>query len=126
MDPEDLFRSFEHRVQQNVERAQQLSERMQDRTATVASPGGEVRVTVDSTGGLAGLQFGPAAQRLSLDRLAGLVLQTSQRAQAQLAAAMSELVGELYGDGSETARFVSEAYTERFPTVERDNGGERS
>jgi DNA-binding protein YbaB len=122
---EDMLRSFEMRARQQAEQAQQLSQSMQSRTATMESPGGEVRVTVDSTGGLAGLQFGAGADRIALDRLAELVLQVSRQAQAELAAAMSQLVVDMYGAGSATARFVSEAYTERFPSPVDDEDGER-
>lgn len=122
---EDMLRSFENRAHQQAEQAQQLSQSMQSRTATVESSGGEVRVTVDSTGGLAGLQFGAGADRMALDRLAELVLQVSRQAQAELAAAMTQLVVEMYGQGSATARFVSEAYTERFPRPVDDVDGEQ-
>ncbi len=122
---EDLLRAFEERVQQQAEHASQLSEQMKARSVTVESPGGEVRVTVDTTGGLSGLEFGSAAERLRLEGLAQLVLQTSRQAQAKLAESMSELVGQMYGPSSPTARFVSDAYAERFPTAEPDEDGER-
>ncbi|GGK73760.1 YbaB/EbfC family nucleoid-associated protein [Mangrovihabitans endophyticus] len=123
--PEDLLRSFELQAREQAERAQLLSARLERHSATVESGDGAVRVTVDSTGGLAALRFGAAAQRLGYERLAELVLQTSQQAQARLAASMGEVVSDLYGDDSDTARFISQTYTERFPTVEPDEGGER-
>lgn len=123
--PEDLLRSFELRAVEQAERAQELSRRIERSSTTVESPGGEVRLTVDSTGGLSALDFGGGAERLSLDRLAELVLQTSRAAQARLAASMGELVSEVYGPGSPTASFVAEAYAERFPTPEEENGSDR-
>jgi hypothetical protein len=54
--PEDLLRSFELRVQEQTDRALELSQRMQQSMTMAESPGGEVRVAVDSTGGLAELR----------------------------------------------------------------------
>ena len=123
--PEELLRSFEVQAMEHAERAQLLSRRLERNSTTVESPGGEVRVTVDSTGGLAGLQFSSAAREVPLDRLAELVLATSRQAQARLAASMGELVAQLYGAGSPTAAFVSRTYAERFPAPETGEDGDR-
>jgi len=125
--PEDLLRSFELQAMEQAERAQLLSRRLEQNAVTVQSPGGEVRVTVDSTGGLAGLQFGAPAREMPLERLAEVVLATSRRAQATLADSMGELVSQVYGPGSATADFVAQTYAERFPTPApaADEDGER-
>ncbi|HEV7899835.1 MAG TPA: YbaB/EbfC family nucleoid-associated protein [Planosporangium sp.] len=123
--PEDLLRSFELRVEEQTQQAQRLSAQMQQSTATVESPDGEVTVTVDSTGGLSDLRFRSPAERLPLERLATLVLDTSRRAQAEMARKMSELVSEMYGSGSATAEFVSNAYAERFPSPPASEREER-
>ena len=112
--PEDLLRSFELRAEEQAAQARRLSARIEQSTAAVESPGGEVTVTVDSTGGLADLRFGAAAERLALDRLAALVLETSCRAQAEIAKQVGDLVSDTYGLGSPTAAFVSGAYADRF------------
>jgi hypothetical protein len=122
--PDDLLRSFELRAAEQAARARRLSARMEQSAATVESPGGEVTLTVDSTGGLADLRFGAAAERLSLDRLAVLVLDTSRRAQAEIAKTMGDLVSEAYGADSATAAFVTGAYAERFGP--QPSGPERS
>lgn len=93
--PDGMLRSFELRVQ---EQAQQLSVRTRKSALAVESPGGEVRVTVDSDGGLVGLRFGAAAERVSLDRLAELVVGMSLQAQGKLAQATA--VPPKSGDGS--------------------------
>ncbi|BFU45848.1 YbaB/EbfC family nucleoid-associated protein [Krasilnikovia sp. MM14-A1004] len=120
--PEDLLRSFELRAAEHAERAQLLSRRLEQNSVTAQSRGGEVQVTVDSTGGLSGLQFGSAARDLELDRLAELVLATSRQAQAKLAESMGELVSDLYGQGSPTATFVTQTYAQRFPVQDDDLG----
>ena len=118
---EDLLRSFELRAAEQAERAQLLSRRLARNSTMVESPDGAVRVVVDSTGGLADLRFGRAAREVPLDRLAELVLTTSKRAQAELADSMGELVSQVYGPGSDTATFVSQAYAERFPAPAPDD-----
>ena len=121
---EDLLRSFEVRAAEQAERAQLLSRQLERNSTTVESPDGAVRVTVDSTGGLADLQFSRAAEDLPLERLSALVLATSRQAQAQLAASMGELVSQLYGPGSDTATFVWQTYAERFPAPDPDPSDE--
>lgn len=123
-DPEGLLRSFEARAREQAEQAQQLSQRMQKATSTVESSGGEVRLTVDSTGGLADLEFGAPAERVSLQRLAQLVLEASRQAQRRMAAQMSTVVAQMYGADSPTSQFVSSAYAERFaahPEYDRED-----
>src|SRR5689334_9411234 len=100
---DDLLRSFELRAEEQAAQARRLSARIEQSTATAESTGGEVTVTVDSTGGLAALRFGAAAERLPLDRLAALVLETSRRAQAEIAKQVGDLVSDTYGLGSPTA-----------------------
>ncbi|RZU48483.1 YbaB/EbfC DNA-binding family protein [Krasilnikovia cinnamomea] len=123
--PDDWIRTFELRAQEQAARAHELSRQLQERSVTVASADGEVRLTVDSAGGLAGLEFGRGASELSLEDLAALVLQTSRRAQARLAESMSEAVAQVFGQGSETASFVSQAYAERFPRPDDDADGDQ-
>ncbi|GAA2464887.1 YbaB/EbfC family nucleoid-associated protein [Winogradskya humida] len=123
--PDDLLHSFELKAMEQAERAQLLSRRIEQNVATVESPGGEVRLTVDSSGGLAGLNFGSAAERLPLERLGELVLRTSRQAQARLAESMNDLISDVYGRDSETARFVARTYAERFPESQDDEGSGR-
>lgn len=120
VDPEDLLVDWQQRAAQQAELSTELSRRMQEITAGAESPGGEVTTTVDHAGGLAGLRLSPAAMRLPADELAELILGTSRRAQAKLAARMADLVTGLYGADSPTAAFVAGTYAEQFPRPERD------
>ena len=126
--PDDFIRSFELQAEEQVARSLELSRRLEANKVSASSPEGEVRLIVDSSGGLADITFGAKARELSLDELASLVLQTSRRAQAQLARSMSEVAAEVLGRGSETASFVSDAYRERFPEPpdDEDDEGRRS
>lgn len=123
--PDDWLRTFERQAQEQVERATELSRRLQQSTVTLSSAHGEVRLTVDSSGGLTALDFGRDAADLPLDELAALVLRTSRRAQARLAETVSEAAAQLYGNGSETAAFLGSTYNDRFPRSDEDEDEEK-
>jgi DNA-binding protein YbaB len=120
-DQEDELRSFERRAEEQVQRTLQLSAELEAAEVTVLSPNGEVTVRVNSAGGLADLQFHSKSDRLSRDELARVVLSTSRRAQAKLVERVGEITASMYGAGSGTAAFVSEAYTSRYPQPDDDS-----
>lgn len=111
-----MLRDVERRLEWQMEQAEQLKSRVEATTVTVESPGGEAAVTVDSSGGFADLRLTDRALRLGPDELAGVILSTSRMAQAQLAERVGELVNGLYGEGSQTATFISDVYAEQFPS----------
>ena len=123
LDPDDMIRSFEADVGAQTRRALRVSAELEAATVTLRSDGGEVTVRVDSAGGLADLRFHPESDGLSRDGLARLVLATSRRAQARLAEQVARIVSDMYGEGSDTAAFVTDAYTKRYPAV--DDGEEQ-
>jgi DNA-binding protein YbaB len=81
---------------------------------------GAVEVTIDSTGGLVDLHLTEAGLRLGAAALAAEILATARRAQAQLPEVMSQTMASVLGPGSDTARFVTETYAERFPAPPDD------
>lgn len=81
--------------EQQADRTRELTEYLERTTTAVASPRGEVLVTVDATGGLAGLQLRPEAGALPLDQLAALVMSTSKLAQVRMAEHVAGLVADL-------------------------------
>jgi hypothetical protein len=93
----------------------ELSERLQQATASAESRGGEAVVTVDHSGGLADLRLSDRAMCMTPRELAEIILATSRRAQAQLAQQVTDLVNGLYGSGSDTAAFIGGTYTAQFP-----------
>jgi hypothetical protein len=121
LDQDDELRSFERRAEEQVQRTLQLSAALEAAEVTVLSPDGEVTVRVNSAGGLADLQFHSTSDRLSRDELARVVLSTSRRAQAKLVERVGEITASMYGAGSGTAAFVSEAYTSRYPQPDDDS-----
>ena len=120
VDPDDLLADWGRRAEQQATLTAELSERMQQTTATVEAHGGEAVVTVDHSGGLAGLRLTDRAMRLSAEELAQVILVTSRRAQAEMAQQIADVVADVYGPGSETASFIAGAYTAQFPELPDD------
>ncbi|AEV81541.1 hypothetical protein ACWT_0528 [Actinoplanes sp. SE50] len=122
-DVDDPMRSFQARVEESAQRTLRFSAALEAIEATGRAPGGEVSVRVNSAGGLADLRFHPEADRLSLDELARLVVETTHRAQGRLAEHVGELVASVYGSDSGTAALINEAYAKRYPkpAVDEEN-----
>lgn len=123
IDPEDIIDDFQARVGQRTQQALDFSAQLEQVEATVRSAGGEVTVRVDSAGGLVDLRFHAPSETLSRDELAALVLATSRRAQTELAEQVSRLVAGVYGSGSGTAAFVTQAYASRYPRTHDEREG---
>src|SRR5687768_4661523 len=115
IDPEDMLADWEQRVEQQAALTTELSQAMEQSSASAESRGGEVVVRVGSSGGLTDLRIADRAMTLPAAELAALIVETSQRAQALLAEQVNELVGQLYGPSSETAAFIGGAYSRQFP-----------
>jgi DNA-binding protein YbaB len=115
MDPEDAIADWAARIERQTALTTELSNRLQEAQASAESRGGEVLVTVDSSGGLSVVRLSDRAMRLSASELGELILSTSKRAQAKLAQQVAEITSALYGAGSETASFIGNAYSVQFP-----------
>lgn len=118
LDPEDMLDAFQARVAEQTEQALRLSAELEQSEVAVRSPGGEVSVRVNSAGGLADLTLHPEADNMSRGELAALIVATSRRAQTALTAQVQELVSNLYGPDSDTAAFITEAYSSRYPALD--------
>src|SRR3954463_7873017 len=112
MDPEDAIADWAARNERQSALTTELSERLQQARASAESRDGEVFLTVDHSGGLADLRLSELAMRLSPNDLGEIILATSRRAQAKLAQQVADVVGSLYGTGSETAAFIGKTYSE--------------
>jgi DNA-binding protein YbaB len=125
-DPDEVLADWSRRAEEQASRAAELSRRVEQTKASFESHGGEVVVVVDSSGGLADLRLTKQAMRLPPGRLASLILDTSRRAQAKMAQRVVDEVSSLYGPGSETASFIGDVYTSRFPNLPlKKEGGRR-
>lgn len=115
IDPEAAIDDWAARADRQAALTAQLSERLKQARASAESRDGEVVVTVDHSGGLADLRLSPQAMRLSPAAMGEMILATNRRAQAKLAEQVNDLMGALYGAGSETASFIGRTYSEQFP-----------
>lgn len=114
-DPEEDLADWTRRAEEQAALAAVLSQRIEQTTASFESDGGELVVTVDSSGGMSDLRLTARAMRLPPGRLASLILDSTRRAQARMAERVVDEVSTLYGPGSDTASFVGGVYTSRFP-----------
>lgn len=95
-------------------KAEAAKAELQHLSATLSSQDGAATVTVNASGALQKLAFGPKARELPLDRLAATVVATAQRAQAQAARQITEIMAPVIGDHSDAMRFLRE----QFPAPE--------
>ncbi|WP_246127945.1 YbaB/EbfC family nucleoid-associated protein, partial [Amycolatopsis rhizosphaerae] len=91
-----------------VRKAEEAKTRLQQLSATLTSKDGAATVTVNASGALQRLSFGPRAQGVPLDQLAATVLATAQRAQAQAARRITEVMAPLIGADSDAMKFLEE------------------
>ena len=89
-------------------RAAEAQERLKHIAATATSADGAVTVTVNTSGALQQLAFGPRAQELPLPRLAAAVVATAQRAQVQAAQQLKTVMAPLIGTDSAAMHFLEE------------------
>lgn len=98
MDPSRLITSYQQEVAGIAERAQAAREQVARVQSSVTSPDGAVTVTVNATGALGNVSFGPRADQLSRASLAALLMQTARRAQAQAARQVTTALAPLIGE----------------------------
>lgn len=90
-------------AQETARRAEQVREEFEQVRGTAASPRGEVRVTVETTGRITALDLHEDALRLGPRDLSALILQTVGVAQRQAATESIALVEGAFGAGSGVA-----------------------
>ncbi|MCE0768375.1 YbaB/EbfC family nucleoid-associated protein [Pseudonocardia kujensis] len=86
---------YRHRIEELRGRAERAQDEIAGLTATAVSADGAVRATVDSTGALTGLTFGPAADGLGRSALAELVVTTAADATAEVSRRATAALGPL-------------------------------
>ncbi|HKS45110.1 MAG TPA: YbaB/EbfC family nucleoid-associated protein [Amycolatopsis sp.] len=94
---------------QNIRhKAEQAKAQLQQLSATLTSRDGAATVTVNASGALQQLSFGPRAQGIPLNQLAASVLATAQRAQAQAARQIAAVMAPVIGTDSDAMKFLEE------------------
>jgi DNA-binding protein YbaB len=89
-------------------KAETAKAELQQLSATLTSKDGAATVTVNASGALQKLAFSPKARELPLERLAASVLATAQRAQAQAARQITEIMAPVIGADSDAMKFLEE------------------
>lgn len=89
-------------------RAAEAKARLERIAATATSPDGAVTVTVNTSGALQELTFGPRADELPRARLAASVVATAKRAQVQAAQQLASVMAPVIGPDSAAMKFLQE------------------
>jgi DNA-binding protein YbaB len=95
-------------------RAAEAKAQLERIAATATSPDGAVTVTVNTSGALQELTFGPRADELPRARLAASVVATAKRAQVQAAQQLATVMAPVIGPDSDAMKFLQE----QIPTPE--------
>ena len=91
-----------------------LADRMAALRASAAGAGGDIAVTVSSSGNVTGLELDDRALSLGGEELAMEILRTIRRAQDRLAEQVEAVVADTVGVGTETGKAVLDGFTQRF------------
>lgn len=86
-----------------------MSDRMQALQETVTDPRGMVKVTVDSTGSLIGLQLTPQINGVPPELVARTIMDTVRRAKARLAERSREVIEETLGADSAAGQAIADS-----------------
>jgi DNA-binding protein YbaB len=116
---DDWISSYLRRAEETQAMAEEAKSKLAQVAAQLSSPDEAVTLTVNASGALQTLQFGSAAERMSRDQLAGSVLATAHRAQAQAAQQVAAAMSPLIGQDSEAMDFLRQ----RIPGAEGPDGG---
>lgn len=89
-------------------RAAEAQERLKHVAATATSSDGAVTVTVNTSGALQQVSFGPRAEEISRSALAAAVVATAQRAQVQAAQQLKSIMAPVIGESSDAMHFLEQ------------------
>ncbi len=95
-----------------VRRAAEAKARLERVSASATSADGAVTVTVNTSGALQELTFGPRADELPRARLAQAVLATAKRAQLDAARQLTAVMAPVIGADSDAMEFLREQIPE--------------
>lgn len=116
--PEQVERQLEEwaqQAEQKAERYQQMSTAVSAVSASDSTPDGMVRVTVNSSGAISGLELSDQIRTHSGADVAGQIMACVQRAQSKLAAQVAQAMQATIGDEQSTIDTVVSGYEQRFP-----------
>ncbi|HEU4348745.1 MAG TPA: YbaB/EbfC family nucleoid-associated protein [Actinoplanes sp.] len=108
-------RSGGTRVFGDPEEAAALSDRIAALTGSATDAEGAIRVTVNSSGILTGLELSDDLRRLTGADLSAQIMRAYRRAQAGVIDQVTKAVDDTVGADSESGRAVLESLAQRFP-----------
>jgi DNA-binding protein YbaB len=109
------LQSWSAQVSQRAEAAAVLSGRVAELESAAEGGGGAVRVRVDATGRLVGLDLDEQVRDMAAVELAQLILHVVARAQHGLTGQVADAVAATVGADSETGQAVLDSFERRFP-----------
>jgi DNA-binding protein YbaB len=113
--------AWNRQISQRIDEAKRLREAVGQLNASAESAGGEVRVTVDGSGDLRGLELSTRAMRtLSGPELSDLILGTVRTAQRRLAAEVKSAATPILGDDSQSLQAMSAGLRARYGSDETE------
>nr|WP_218889336.1 YbaB/EbfC family nucleoid-associated protein [Saccharopolyspora hordei] len=90
---------YDERLARAAADAKAANESLRQMSATVTSPRGEITVQVGPSGAMEDIRLTPAARAMEAEKLAQLILTTSQEAQRKVGAQVVEIMTEYVGEG---------------------------
>lgn len=107
-------------AKQRAERANRLRDEVDAMRGDASSAGREVKVEVDSIGRLVNITFNDGALSLTPSSLGRVVLDTYNKAHAEMGSRVMEKVGEAFGAESATADAMRPIYQPPKPDEDED------
>ncbi|HEU5126386.1 MAG TPA: YbaB/EbfC family nucleoid-associated protein [Glycomyces sp.] len=105
-DPEAYMRRFESNIAAMRANADRLQEGLRAANATAASAEGEVTVTVNMSGALQAIEFGPTHRHLSGQGLSDLIMETYREAAAEASSRTVDVMTDILGEDSEALNIM--------------------
>ena len=106
MDPNQIVTSYEQEIAGLAARAEEAREEIRHLSGTATSQDGAVTVTVNGSGSLQDVSFGPRADELPRAQLAAAIMATARQAQAKASREIIDIMTPLIGEDSDAMRFV--------------------
>ncbi len=118
LDPDTVLEQLRKQAEDLESKAAQLRTELTNATATTTSPDGAVTVTLSPTGALQNITFGPAAAKVTPDKLGPLVMQTVQAAQRDVSARVTASLSGQFNDPA-TMDFITQFMPKPEPAPTR-------
>ena len=123
LDPEgaqEYLQSWKKRIDRMAADTQAMSDRLGRLRVTAQDDNGLAEVTIDSTGALVGVRFGPGIQRVQPDTVARAVMSALRSTKRTAAEQSRQIITETVGGDSVAGQAIAERMERRL--IEEDDG----